>query len=282
MISERQTNKVYFSDLLPVRFPDIYNEIVLHLSKHNISYELIKGTKDIWCRDYMPIQINREQFAQFNFCPSYLWDYKKYRHLITNTDELNFNLPKKQIYRSPIKIDGGNAVKFEDKAIVTDRIFEENKTYGFYELIEELKNTLKVGKLTIIPQLPGDFTGHSDGMVRFVDGDTLVINDFSQIKNGIYFHTLKLSLLNAGYNLIELPYDAFKNKSLSDDTGNYINFLEVENLLFLPFYGNETDVLVHYEINKCFIDRQIIPIFCNELTKHGGCLNCITWTIKAD
>lgn len=154
--------------------------------------------------------------------------------------------------------------------------------YGFYELISELKSTLKLDTLIIIPELPSDFTGHSDGMVRFIDDNNVVVNDFSIIKSGTYFRMLKMSLLNAGLNIVELPYEAYKNKSLTDDTGNYINFLEVGNLLFLPFYGNETDGIVHYDISNVFPSRQIVPIYCNKLTRYGGGLNCISWTIKHD
>lgn len=280
MIQEKQTNKVYFSDLLPKRFPEIYNEIIFHLNQKDISNELIKSTKDIWCRDYMPVQINREEFIQFNFCPSYLWNFKKYQSLITNTNELNYNLSKKTIYQSQIKLDGGNVVKSSNRLIVTDRIFEENKLYGFEELITELKLIFKTNKITIIPQLPGDFTGHCDGMIRFINEETILINNFSGLQKGKYYHNLKLHLLNAGYKLIELPYDVFNNKSLMDDTGNYANFLEIGNLIFLPFYGTGTDGLAFYEIKQNFIDREIIPIYCNELTKLGGGLNCISWSIK--
>ncbi len=279
MISEQQTNEVFFSDLLPKRFGELYKEIIFHLNHHNIPHQLIENTNDIWCRDYMPIQINSEEFVQFNFCPSYLWKFKKYQPTITATDKLVYKVTKKGFYKTAVKLDGGNVVKFDNKVILTDRVFEENKLYEFNELINELKELFRTDKVIIVPQLPGDFTGHADGMIRFVDGNKLIVNDFGNV-GGNYYRSLKLSLLNTGFDIVELPYGVKNQKSSTDDTGNYINFLEVKNLIFLPFYGCETDGLAHYEMKKHYKDRQIIPIYCNELTKHGGGLNCITWTIK--
>lgn len=43
---------------------------VLH--KSNVKYAFLKGTKDIWCRDYMPVQTESGKFIQFKYNPSYL------------------------------------------------------------------------------------------------------------------------------------------------------------------------------------------------------------------
>ena len=47
---------VYLSELLEKRFPESFNRLTSILKKHGVEYRLLKGTKDIWCRDYMPIQ----------------------------------------------------------------------------------------------------------------------------------------------------------------------------------------------------------------------------------
>jgi agmatine/peptidylarginine deiminase len=51
------------------------------------------------------------------------------------------------------------------------------------QLIQQLKNLFKVDQLIIIPKDPNDFTGHADGMVRFVDDKTVLVNKYSnQVK----------------------------------------------------------------------------------------------------
>ena len=63
--------------------------------------------------------------------------------------------------------------------ILSDRIFDENPGYERNALIQELSQLLEC-EIIIIPSLRSkeeDFTGHADGMVRFVDRNTIVGNN---------------------------------------------------------------------------------------------------------
>ena len=60
MITDNHTNRVYFSSLLPEKCPVLNAHIVDALRKRDIPFTYLKGTKDIWCRDYMPIQIQKD------------------------------------------------------------------------------------------------------------------------------------------------------------------------------------------------------------------------------
>ena len=53
---EGLSNRVYFSALLPEVCPVTYNGLVEILDRYGVPHSLLEGTKDIWCRDYMPIQ----------------------------------------------------------------------------------------------------------------------------------------------------------------------------------------------------------------------------------
>ena len=50
------------------------------------------------------------------------------------------------------------------------------------DLTNILIDVLQVNQVIFIPVEPGDDTGHSDGMVRFVDEQTVVANDYSGIE----------------------------------------------------------------------------------------------------
>ncbi|MBK9357023.1 MAG: peptidylarginine deiminase-like protein [Bacteroidales bacterium] len=62
MITDAETNFVYFSGLLKEKpkYQDFNNRLMDVLKKHSISYSYLPGTRDIWCRDYMPVQVERE------------------------------------------------------------------------------------------------------------------------------------------------------------------------------------------------------------------------------
>ena len=65
MISEIETNYVCFTGLLLKRYPQLFESLDAALEQRGIPYGLISGTRDIWCRDYMPIQVAEDSFVQF-------------------------------------------------------------------------------------------------------------------------------------------------------------------------------------------------------------------------
>lgn len=49
------SKSVYFSYNLLEHYPNEWQRIESVLIKHRVKFDLLKATKDIWCRDYMPI-----------------------------------------------------------------------------------------------------------------------------------------------------------------------------------------------------------------------------------
>ena len=74
MITDSITNTVFFSNLLLEKCPVLNAHIVDALRKRDIPFTYLKGTKDIWCRDYMPIQIEKDRFVFYRYTPDYLQD----------------------------------------------------------------------------------------------------------------------------------------------------------------------------------------------------------------
>jgi hypothetical protein len=66
MIPNRLCNKVYFSDLMPKKAPVAYNGLVAVLDRYEVNHDLLPGTSDIWCRDYLPAQIEANSFCLFS------------------------------------------------------------------------------------------------------------------------------------------------------------------------------------------------------------------------
>lgn len=58
-IYDWDTDIVYISDQLENFFPDFYRRLIDKFDKMRIDYDILQGTKDIWCRDYMPIHWRR-------------------------------------------------------------------------------------------------------------------------------------------------------------------------------------------------------------------------------
>ena len=280
MIANKHNNIVYFSDLLRQdhRFEQTINSLLQILEKHSINYGFLKLTKDIWCRDYMPIQVNENKFVQFRYEPSYLQDDLEHQsnpEIVCRANNIN------PIF-SDINIDGGNVVNWENKVIISDRIFDENPEYSDRtKLIDKIEELLEV-KVIIIPQINTDYTGHADGMVRFVDENTILGNDREQElkywKKGI-----NKVMKENNLEYIDIPFFEWKDKEYSENAiGCYVNYLEIGNLIVLPIFevkGNR-DEEVFRIFKSIFPDRIIETMNYNKIGYYGGLLNCTTWTIK--
>lgn len=274
-------NTVYVSSILKEKFPHAADELFSVLRKHKVTFKELSNTRDIWCRDYMPVQNRLGELIQFKYDPSYLKGKKEWEESRTNVHEVCSANGFNPIY-SNINIDGGNVVLLGDKAILTDRIFQENPDYEKQKLIIELEELLKA-KVIIIPASKTDVTGHADGMVRFVDNDTLLGNDlnaeYKYIRDGINKACSENGLRYFNVPFFEPKYD---KKHEMNAIGIYVNYLEVDDLIVLPKFNVEGnyDEAATTLFKKIFPDRIIEAVDYNEVALEGGLLNCTTWTIK--
>ena len=66
MILDSDTNLVYLSKLI-LEHPNGI-DIVKQLEDNGVSVDFIPSTKDIWARDYMPVQIAANKSLFKNYC----------------------------------------------------------------------------------------------------------------------------------------------------------------------------------------------------------------------
>ncbi len=276
MITDNQTNFLYLADTLPTKYPDFYKRFENVLNNCNIPFGFLPQTKDVWAVDYMPIQTDLNKFVRFVYNPSYL-QTKKYLKTISDVDEICKAIGI-ETFKTDIIIDGGNVTRWTNKVIMTDRVFKDNPTYERKQLIKQLYELLQVDKLYFVPEQPGDFTGHSDGMVRFIDEHTVIINDYKQEKEEFY-RAFEIAIHNTGLDYITIPYTVYDNKTNNHANGDYINYLQMENTIIIPTFGFKEDDLAVRQLETIFAGQNIQTIESNEIAYDGGILNCITWNI---
>lgn len=279
MITDNQTNFLYLADTLPTKYPDFYKQFENVLAVCNIPFDFLPQTKDVWAVDYMPIQTDLNKFIRFVYNPSYLQS-KQYLKTISDVDEICKAIGI-ETFKTDIIIDGGNVTRWTNKVIMTDRVFKDNPTYERKQLIKELYELLQVDKIYFVPEQPGDFTGHSDGMVRFVDEHTVIINDYKQEKEEFY-RAFEIAIHNTGLDYITIPYNVYENKSNDHANGDYINYLQMENTVIVPTFDIKEDDLTVRQLETIFAGQNIQTVESNEIAYDGGILNCITWNIKTD
>jgi len=276
MIIDAETNLLYFSELLKPRA--IFDKNLKRLlDKVGIQFRTLPNTKDIWSVDFMPVQVNLSKFIQFKYEPDYLQN-DKFIRTQTNTTAVCKVIGVNTV-DSAIKIDGGNVIKGKQWVILTDKIFKENPDISKDEVLDELEKLFDV-KVIIIPQEPGDFTGHADGIVRQYDSDTVLVNRYKPTEKKDFQKKLAKELKNQGVKTIEIPYNPYDNVNYAMADGLYINYLQMNKFILLPTFNKKEDEIAYRQFEQLFAGQTIETIDSREISVDGGVLNCITWNIK--
>ncbi|NOZ34073.1 MAG: agmatine deiminase family protein [Chlorobi bacterium] len=242
---------------------------------------MIPNTNDIWARDYMPVQVSKDKFIEFRYDPDYLQGNSEdieTRELKTYTDIVCDSLGLKTI-KTDIILDGGNVVKSENAIILTDKIVWENKRhYTKKKMIKELHNLFEVDKVVLIPWDEKCEYGHADGMLRFINPDTVLISSFYETVDDD-FKKLILECLDKAE--LDRKWLRVSEKETEDNIA-YINFLQTKDFIIIPSLNKKEDNEAIKVISKCFPDyaslNKIEKVDMRDIVRFKGALNCISWT----
>ncbi len=267
--------KVYFSSHLKKKLPKFYKMLKDQVELQLLEYTEIEKSNDIWVRDYMPVDLGWDEYIQFEYNPSYL---KGYDELKTDPEYCLPDEVKPKKFK--LIVDGGNLVIGDHHVILTDQVFAENHKKTKKEVLSQLEKAFPRKEIVIVPKEPGDLFGHSDGMIRFKDSNTVIVNNY--MKAGVsesYISKLFGALAMASFDIVQCPYypeDRQTKHNVPSASGNYINYLETRFVIFVPQFGSLTDEMA-MEFFKSNFRKTIVGVDCSELAEHGGLLNCISW-----
>lgn len=279
MIPDSQTNFVYFSSLLrdSPNYQPFWDRLKAILDDEAIQYGFIDGTRDIWCRDYVAVQVSKDKFIQFTYFPDY-YLHPKWIKFLTIQEEVVLDF-QHEVKKSNLIIDGGNVVKNSDTAILTEKVFTDNRNYSRKRIEKELYSLLEVDNIFFIPVLPFDETGHSDGMVRLMDDGRLLVNDFSK-QSKSWRSKFDKAIDRIGREVVIIPYVESENeKNFYSARGCYINFMQVGSTIIIPTFGFGEDEIVLEQFQRLFASSKVLTIPASEIAADGGVLNCISWNL---
>lgn len=272
---------LYFSDLLPKKYPTDADNLFAALEKYHVQYALIKGAKDVWIRDFMPVQRyhpTQSPLVAFKYEPAYL---KKQCQLQADSlCDIGHDLPPvgswcppNSFNKSDIHLEGSSVLISSDrnKALVSDRIFAENSQYEQAALVRELTELLSA-EIIIIPVQKSNITGHIDKHIRFLDRQTVLYCPSRGVGQG-----LPSLLQNRGLDVNEFPLTAAKGRGA---TGCYLNYLETKKAVFLPVFGAEQDSAALAAAKQIF-QKPVEPVLIPHIAAAGGGLRRISWEMLA-
>ena len=323
-ITDNRTDKVYISSLLNTVSGNLDKEIRSKLKGDILKYggsngSLLLNTRDVWVRDYMPIQLTKDVFLSYTYKPDYLLDKPDY---ITNWQLHNVHpadvrdkelFSKFKVVQIPMILDGGNVIKAVVKGkpcfIMCKKVIEENNVSDddFYDWWncwwkENFDNTEM--ELVLLPWEGEKYNpiGHADGIVRYIEEDRVLLTNYEDFDNRFFPASLFIDKLEeAGFEVETLSYKKqfdYNNdklfRMLFKHSWCYINYLQVGNSILVPSLGykaldnealRQIDAAFNRkkhiaEIRVIDVDMTSIVEDMNDETNSGGALNCLTWTIK--
>ncbi len=277
MITDINTDTVYFSNWLPKVCPKLYKNLKEFLTANDVDCRLLQNTNDIWCRDFMPIQTGDNHFVAYKYLPNYLNDAEN-RKFITNVKKVgNIDLLKwgDNVVDLDLIIDGGNVVKCGNKIVMTEKVFVENKDKSRDDVQKMLTDAFQC-EIVFIPWDREEKYGHSDSVIHYLGSDRVLTTNYEQFDADMAekFH----QVLDKHFEVVSLKYDV---ETLNENSWAYINYLQIDDLVLVPHLGIPEDEQARQQIENLLPECNVISVpDAMEAAEKGGALNCISWNIK--
>ena len=282
-----ETNLVYATEALN-RYPAVLKAMDAALREVGVELRLFYGTKNVWCRDWAPVQVG-SHFVKFGYKGAGL-GYEAFPQLEVPPATWNFLGP---VVESPIILDGSNIVRYGHRVLMTEIVFKHNPQYERDELRKQLMDLLQA-EIIFVPPEPGDDLGHTDGIFKWVDSHHVLMNDYRVMHDPVYrdyAHMVRGILRIHKIHAVPFPYfydrcpeldeAAFRWKypdadDLNPGWGYAINFLQVKGAILYPTFGIEDDEWTETCLWDAFPYAKLFPIDCADLSMEGGLVNCTT------
>ena len=292
LMHDRETTDVYFSPLLNDKeegFPTFYKQLtdLLNHKRIGIVPKKLKSTEDYWARDYMPIQLGRNEFLKYRYYPDYLVKSKNSKDIKTISD-VSKVLRGEGIYCRSTKliIDGGNMVPCGPYIVMTDKVFAENGyAKGDADFKALLESELQHPVIIIPWIMHGDFYaedtdkyGHADGFIKWC-GDNRVLMGNHGDEYPAEAAAIREILESYGFKVTEMRFKGRVSSPHTNLNWAYINFLQVGKNIIMPIFNIDEDEIAKRYIQDAFPDCKIYQIEMTKIAQKGGALHCISWNI---
>ena len=275
MTTDNLTDTVFLSEWLPSECPVLYQNLERVFKEHAVDYRILDNTNDIWCRDYMPIQIEANRFVSYNYNPNYLQDKHKRRYITDAKKVRNIDfLQQAEMVEMDLVLDGGNVVKCGDTVVMTDKVFVENKDKTPAEVERILREVFQC-EIVFLPWDKKEKCGHSDGIVHYIGNGKILLTNYGDLSP--YFYRRFRKALENHFEVIPLKYNA---KRFHARSWAYINYMQVGNLVIVPQLSYPEDEQALAQISKVLPYCDVVGVPALEAVRKGGALNCISWNIK--
>lgn len=275
MITDHLTNTVFLSNWLPKECPELYQSLAKALQDNAVDYRILGNTNDIWCRDYMPIQMEEKCYVSYKYYPDYLVKKHKEQYITDVQDVENVDfLHQAEVVTLDLVLDGGNVVKCENKIVMTEKVFVENKEMSRNEVQRLLEEAFQC-EIIFLPWDKREKYGHSDGIIHYLGDNRVLMTNYGDFDKTFAQDFQRIMEKHFDVKTLKFYIDKIDKNSWA-----YINFLQVGNLVLVPQLGISEDEQALQQIAEVMSQCKVVGVPALEAVRKGGALNCISWNIK--
>jgi agmatine deiminase len=251
----------------------------------NITFTCIK-TNNMWCRDYGPFFIEKNEelsIVDFNY---YGWTYRSIDNLYPTFYGIKNNINYSFNANFLLCLQGGNYMTDgRGRAMIADKPLHMGYNNQFLtneEITERLKSYLGLDEVYIFTSQKDDGTGHIDMYSKLLDENTVLVGTWDL--NDVNYQILEDNAINfshLGLNVIRIPMLRDQN-SKYHTIWSYTNSLIIngthKKVVLVPQYNVPEDAVAISIYQQAMPEYEIRGLDCTTIIPGGGAIHCTTIT----
>ncbi|RMH70342.1 MAG: hypothetical protein D6675_09695 [Gemmatimonadetes bacterium] len=242
---------------------------------------IIDEIHDIWARDFSTV--NPLEPVQF----VYTWASMTKQESESVQKSFDDFANRYQIQRqyANFLLDGGNIVdNYAGRVITTSRFMEDNHL-SYEEAKQLLQERIGATEVAIL-EPDEEVLAHADGMVSWIDENTLLVNDYSDDE---LFRAIVMDELQSAFpdvKIIEVPVEYQNNRpgeweGFESACGVNLNSTVTFKNIYVPVFNMQHDQEV-INIIKRNSTKTVIPVDASGVCAMGGSVRCLTWQLTGE
>ena len=298
-------------------FSDLRKRLGSKISKVKLVKQQLSGSLTVWARDWSP-QSSIDQngnvgLIDFNYFPE--------RNVDDFTAQSMERLLDFDRVSVPVYNEGGNFMNTrQGHCIMTTRVTDANDHQDQSDDLilnaQDIEDYYRMGagcsKVTILPRMPYEGTGHIDMWAKFLNDDTVIVSDLRDEEVDLYigrdrsraqtlqdyFNARALDISNLGYKVIRLPIPGPAFAEGKDMFRSYSNSIIVNDQVIIPRYEYPANDI--FGIDGHYMDEHLLGkyeeevqavyesqgfavtwITADDLIAIGGAVHCTTMQIAS-
>lgn len=258
-----------------------YEKYVRALGKDHV---VLMEMQDIWMRDFS--LSNPISPAMFSYTSEGQGGGRKGQREADFVQDVLVKKMKKAgltFKKTRLLNDGGNFVDDGAGNVVVSRKFLRDNHLTETQGAQAIQDISDAKHIAFIEADEQGGLEHADGVVAFIDANTLVTNSYptdpkyaSDLRSD-----LKRSLPNVIIHEIITPYDGSKiyDKKFGSACGLYTNMLVTPSRIYFPQFGIPEDAQALAQIKR-WTTKTIVPVISNQVCHMGGGVRCMSWQLR--